>query len=57
MRGFCHATIRIPSFHGLRYEHLGPQQSFCVLNTKEKTASKKEQKSLCIQSELRSREG
>ena len=29
-------TILIPSFHGRRLEHLGPQPSFCVLNTKKK---------------------
>ena len=34
MRGFGHAMILIPSFHGLCYERLGPQPPFCVLNTK-----------------------
>ena len=37
MRGFGQATILFPSFHGLHLERLGPQQSFCVLNTKKKT--------------------
>ena len=36
MRGFGQATILIPSFHGRRSEHLGPQLPLCVLNTKEK---------------------
>ena len=29
-------TILISSFHGRRLERLGPQPSFCVLNTKKK---------------------
>ena len=39
--GFGHVTILIPSFQGFLQERLGPQLSFCVLNTtKKKTASR-----------------
>ena len=33
MRGFDHATIFSPSFHGLRKERLAQWPPFCVLNT------------------------
>ena len=33
MRGFDHAAIRSPSFHGLRKERLAQWPLFCVLNT------------------------
>ena len=33
MRGFDHATILSPSFHGLRKERLAQWPSFCDLNT------------------------
>ena len=33
MRGFDHATILSPSFHGLRKERLAQWPSFCGLNT------------------------
>ena len=33
MRGFNHATILSPSFHGLRKERLAQWPSFCDLNT------------------------
>ena len=33
MRGFDHATILSPSFHGLRKERLAQRPTFCVLNT------------------------
>ena len=33
MRGFDHATILSPSFHGLRKERLAQWPPFCVLNT------------------------
>ena len=39
MCGFGHATILIPSFHGLHKEYLGPQPPFCVLNMKKKKGS------------------
>ena len=35
MRGFDHATILSPSFHGLRKERLAQWPPFCVLNTTE----------------------
>ena len=34
MRDFDHATILIPSFHGLREERLPQWLLFCVKNTK-----------------------
>ena len=33
MRGFHHATILSPSFHGVRKERLAQWPAFCVLNT------------------------
>ena len=33
MRGFDHAMILSPSFHGLRKERLAQWLAFCVLNT------------------------
>ena len=33
MRGFDHAKILSPSFHGLRKERLAEWPPFCVLNT------------------------
>ena len=33
MRGFDHATILSPSFHGLRKERLAQWPAFCVLKT------------------------
>ena len=36
MRGFDHATIFSPSFHGLRKERLAQWPPFCVLNTTKK---------------------
>ena len=33
MRGFDHATILGPSFHGIRKERLAQSPPFCVLNT------------------------
>ena len=38
MHGFGHASILISSFHGHRWERLGPQPPFCALNTKEKNS-------------------
>ena len=34
MLGFDHATIPIPSFHGLRYERKAKWLPICVINTK-----------------------
>ena len=36
MRGFDHATILSPSFHGLRKERLAQWPAFCVLNYEKK---------------------
>ena len=36
MRGFDHATILSPSFHGLRKERLAQWPAFCVLNYDQK---------------------
>ena len=36
MRGFDHATILSPSFHGLRRERLAQWPAFCVLNYDQK---------------------
>ena len=35
MRGFDHATILSPSFHGIRKKRLAQSPPFCVLNTTE----------------------
>ena len=35
MRGFDHATILSPIFHGLRKERLAQWLPFCAINTKE----------------------
>ena len=37
MRGFDHATILTPSFHGLREERLAQWPSICVQNTTKNT--------------------
>ena len=36
MRGFDHATILSPSFHGLRKKRLAQWPAFCVLNYEKK---------------------
>ena len=40
MRGFDHATILSPSFHGLRKERLAQLPPFCVLNITENSGGK-----------------
>ena len=37
MRGFNHATILSPTFHGLRRERLAQWRPICIQNTTEKT--------------------